>query len=101
MLVNHFDRCGSAVVLASPRTGFYSPPPFGPDKCVICVAEHGATGSIRERERLATGLMGNALPSLKSIAWSSFFPNDGTGDSTRRKTTFCVRTLEEKADLRR
>ncbi|KAI1793502.1 hypothetical protein LXA43DRAFT_942349 [Ganoderma leucocontextum] len=99
VLICHFDRCAPAIVLASPRTGFYSPPPFGPDQCVICVTEHAA--AVRERERLASGLVGKALPSLKTIGWSSFFSKGGTGDSTQRKTTFCIRTLEEKAELKR
>ena len=44
--------------------------------------------------------MANALPSLKMIGWSTFFSNGGAGNGTQGKTTFCVRTLEEKADLR-
>ncbi|EJF64087.1 hypothetical protein DICSQDRAFT_144783 [Dichomitus squalens LYAD-421 SS1] len=95
----HFDRCAS-VVISSPRTGFYSSPPFGPDKCVICTAEHGA--AVHERERLASGIVEKILPSLKTVGWSSHFSEHGSGADRRTKTTiFCTRTLEVKVDSTR
>ena len=95
----HFDRCAS-VVISSPRTGFYPSPPFGPDKCVICIAEHATI--VREREQLASGLIEKALPSLKTVGWGSFFSECGSSDRTRRtETIFSTQTLEVKIASKR
>ncbi|KAI0741627.1 hypothetical protein C8Q80DRAFT_1260211 [Daedaleopsis nitida] len=79
----HLDRC-AAVVISSPRAGFYSSPPFGPDKCAICIAEHGVT--VRKREHVASVLLGKMLSSLKTIGWSTYFAKDRPGDDVGRKT---------------
>lgn len=84
VLTCHLDRC-AAVVKSSPRTGYYSSPPFGPDKCTICLAGHDT--AVRERERMASTLMGTLLPSLKSIGWSTYFAKDRPGDDVERKAT--------------
>ncbi|RPD64189.1 hypothetical protein L227DRAFT_495694, partial [Lentinus tigrinus ALCF2SS1-6] len=99
MLSCHLDRCAT-VVISSPRTGSYSSPPFGPDRCAICVAEHGA--KVREREHIASALLAKLLPSLKTIGWSTCFAKDRPGDDVERKvTTFFTSGLEEKAAMAR
>ena len=93
----HLDRCAS-VVISSPRTGSYSSPPFNPNQCVICLAEHSIT--VRERERLASDLFGAMLPSLKTIGWSTYFAKDRAGDDVaRKKIVFSIRTTEEKPEI--
>ncbi|KAI0794092.1 hypothetical protein C8Q74DRAFT_556500 [Fomes fomentarius] len=84
VLTCHLDRC-AAVVISSPRTGYYSSPPFGPNKCAICLVEHGT--AVGERERIGSTLMGALLPSLKSIGWSTYFAKDRPGDDVERKAT--------------
>ncbi|OSD04842.1 hypothetical protein PYCCODRAFT_1450858 [Trametes coccinea BRFM310] len=70
VLVRHLERC-AAIIIPSPRTGYYSAPPFGPDKCAICHAEHGP--AVRERERLASDMLRQLLPSVKAVEFSSWF----------------------------
>ena len=99
MLNRHFDRC-APVVISSPRTGSYSSPPFGPDRCAVCVAENGAT--IRERERIASAHLAKLLPSLKTIGWNTYFAKDRPGDDVERKaTTFLTSDLAGKAAMAR
>ncbi|TFK90140.1 hypothetical protein K466DRAFT_644575 [Polyporus arcularius HHB13444] len=99
MLNCHFDRCATVVIL-SPRTGWYSSPPFGPDRCEICLVEHGAT--VRERERIASALLAKLLPSLETIGWSTYFAKDRPGDDVERKATVLARdSLEGKAAMGR
>ncbi|KAI0687153.1 hypothetical protein C8T65DRAFT_819090 [Cerioporus squamosus] len=99
MLNCHFDRCVT-VVISSPRTGSHSSPPFGPDRCAICLVEHGAT--VQERERIASALLAKMLPSLKTIGWSTYFAKDRPGDDVERKATVFSRdSLEGKAAMRR
>ena len=80
----HLDRCAT-VVICSPRSGAYSSPPFGPNQCAICLAEHGAI--VRERERIASAVLGKLLPSLKTIGWSTHFAKDRPGDDVERNAT--------------
>ncbi|KAI9064791.1 hypothetical protein FKP32DRAFT_1611026 [Trametes sanguinea] len=70
VLVRHLERC-AAIIIPSPRTGYYSAPPFGPDKCSICHAEHGSV--VQERERLASAMLRQLLPSVKAVKFSSWF----------------------------
>ncbi|KAI8985768.1 hypothetical protein BD414DRAFT_522907 [Trametes punicea] len=71
VLARHLERCATTVV-PSPRMGYYNlPPPFGPDKCAICGAEHRA--AVQDRERRAKALFKQSLPSLQNIAFSSWF----------------------------
>ncbi|KAI0766686.1 hypothetical protein BD413DRAFT_480757, partial [Trametes elegans] len=71
-LARHIERC-AAIYIASPKTGFYAAPPFGPDKCAACSLEHAV--ATRERERVAKAFILEAVPSLRSVGFSSWFPD--------------------------
>ncbi|KAI0831986.1 hypothetical protein BC628DRAFT_1310512 [Trametes gibbosa] len=74
VLIRHLEHC-AAVLIASPRTpNFYSTPPFGPNVCSLCCTEH--TNKVQERERLAKTLFRTALPSLRTIRFSSWFSSE-------------------------
>ncbi|KAI0369138.1 hypothetical protein BV20DRAFT_946832, partial [Pilatotrama ljubarskyi] len=76
VLARHLDRC-AAIAIASPRTGYYIAPPFGPEKCAVCRPEHGA--AVLERERLAEALFKKSLPTLVLVSFSSWFSASQAG----------------------
>ncbi|KAJ8453620.1 hypothetical protein ONZ51_g13497 [Trametes cubensis] len=71
VLARHLERC-AAVIMASPRTGYYPAPPFGPNKCAVCCAEHGV--ATRTRELRVKAAIAAAIPSIQSVGFSSWFP---------------------------
>ncbi|KAH9893519.1 hypothetical protein C8Q73DRAFT_536642 [Cubamyces lactineus] len=73
VLARHLERCAT-VIMASPRTGYYPAPPFGPDKCAVCCAEHAV--ATRSRENRAKATMVAAIPSIRSVEFCSWFPQD-------------------------
>ncbi|KAI0331631.1 hypothetical protein GY45DRAFT_1300567 [Cubamyces sp. BRFM 1775] len=73
VLARHLERC-AAVIMASPRTGYYPAPPFGPNECSVCCAEHAV--ATRSREFRAKAAIAAALPSMQRVGFSSWFPPD-------------------------
>ncbi|KAH9943801.1 hypothetical protein B0H21DRAFT_474460 [Amylocystis lapponica] len=75
-------------------------PPFGPEACPLCVAEHAA--HVRTRELFASAALASALRSLKTISWSTFFAQEQPGDDVlARSTTAWVRRHGGKVQVRR